>query len=94
MDNDLERYFKPSDRKRRESIDREDDKATRARLERQSPRVARVNFVDHLNAISRMDASRQAPGLSAINAIREMETRLQNRRRSQPDTREAGSARS
>lgn len=54
----------------REIEQREDDKLTRARLEKQSPSAARVNFVDHLNAIASADAKRQAPGLDAIEDIR------------------------
>ena len=49
---------------------RQDDRRTRERLEKQSPSGARVDFVGHLNAISHADASRQAPGLTALEDIR------------------------
>lgn len=49
---------------------RQDDRRTRERLEKQNPSGARVDFVGHLNAISHADASRQAPGLTALEDIR------------------------
>jgi hypothetical protein len=55
-----------------EQDQREDDRATRDRLERQSPRMvtSRVDMVGRLNAIARADAARRAPGVEALNAIR------------------------
>lgn len=56
----------------REQDQRDDDRATRDRLERQSPRMvtSRVDIVGRLNAIARADRTRQAPAVERLDAIR------------------------
>ncbi len=71
---ELQRYMEPGNHDQRIERDRLDDKATRARLEKGLPQMARRDFAGALNAMTSADASRLS-GLDAVNAVRNPQPR-------------------
>ncbi len=52
----------------------DEDRRVREALERQSPRTSKVNMVATLNALGAIHGAKEAPPITALNAIRKAQS--------------------